>query len=456
MALLTFDVNYNHLFFFLIFVVYLIRELIKQKVDEFIGSNNEACEYKISNKAIIRLFNIYIYAISNLFAFFFFCIIKIRTKKQKRFLSGIVAYKKSNIQLINSGSPIRKSILFKRTFYVSLFDFLAQFIVFFIYLVAVKDDSEAITRYKLDCFNTIEILSRYILSRILLKSFFYRHHYLALGVNLFCLIILFIFIDCEKFKGNPVSNFIFIISRIVSITLFSLEDVEGKISMTKDFLSPYSLLIFKGCYEIIMLIIITIPFIYIDFGNGNVFSKMNVFINGGLKFLLTFLLMIANFVYNTFIWIIIDKFSPNDLAMVSFIEGMTYKILILIKRGDLNMETSQIILSIIIYIILAIGICIYSEIIIINKYGLDEYTKKKIGLKGEEDTKQTRLSYDYDCGGSSCLNELEMDNKFEKSSTKDMEKVGKKLINPIKKENKSRAKTILQTINIMYCDQPYD
>ena len=171
--------------------------------------------------------------------------------------------------------------------------------------------------------------------------------------------------------------------------------------------------------------------------------------------------MITNFLYNTFIWIIIDKFSPNDLAMVSFIEGMTVKIFIPLiiqtNRNQTNtISISELILSIIIYIILAIGICIYSEIIIINKYGLDEYTKKKIGLKGEEDTKQTRLSYDYDCGGSSNLNELEIDNKFEKSSTKDMEKVGKKLINPIKKENKYRAKTILQTINIMYCDQPYD
>ncbi len=34
--------------------------------------------------------------------------------------------------------------------------------------------------------------------------------------------------------------------------------------------------------------------------------------------------------------------------------------------------------------------CIHSEIIIINKYGLNEYTKKRLGTKGDEDVELTR------------------------------------------------------------------
>ena len=40
--------------------------------------------------------------------------------------------------------------------------------------------------------------------------------------------------------------------------------------------------------------------------------------------------------------------------------------------------------------ILIIGVSIHSEIIIINKFGLNEYTKKRLGKKGDEDVELTR------------------------------------------------------------------
>ena len=43
------------------------------------------------------------------------------------------------------------------------------------------------------------------------------------------------------------------------------------------------------------------------------------------------------------------------------------------------------IIQIIIFILLIIGICIHNEIIVINKWGMDEYTKYKIAKKGDDD-----------------------------------------------------------------------
>ena len=98
--------------------------------------------------------------------------------------------------------------------------------------------------------------------------------------------------------------------------------------------------------------------------------------------------MILNFIYNIFIWIIIDRFSLNDYSMSTVIEGLTAKLIILIYDEEFN--KSLFIVGGIIYIILIFGLCIFSEIIIINKCGLNECTKKYIGSKGYEDYNLTR------------------------------------------------------------------
>ena len=110
-------------------------------------------------------------------------------------------------------------------------------------------------------------------------------------------------------------------------------------------------------------------------------------INDPLQIVLYFISIILNFAYNIFIWIIIDRFSPNDCAMAMVIEGMIEKIFVL--KNNKEFKAHLFILSFIIYFILIIGICIHSEIIIINKYDLNENTKSRLGTKGEEDFELT-------------------------------------------------------------------
>ena len=59
------------------------------------------------------------------------------------------------------------------------------------------------------------------------------------------------------------------------------------------------------------------------------------------------------------------------------------------KSNNVEFNIGITIFYFIIYFILIIGICIHNEIIIINKYGLNEYTKKNIGEKGNEDLELT-------------------------------------------------------------------
>ena len=53
-------------------------------------------------------------------------------------------------------------------------------------------------------------------------------------------------------------------------------------------------------------------------------------LNGFKNIIFVFLSMIMNFAYNVFIWIINDRFSPNDYSMSTVIEGLTAKLIILI------------------------------------------------------------------------------------------------------------------------------
>ena len=93
-----------------------------------------------------------------------------------------------------------------------------------------------------------------------------------------------------------------------------------------------------------------------------------------------------NFLYNVLIWTINDRFSPNDLAMIMILQGFQDRIFVLLfdyQKFKEDLFESIYLMSI--YFILIISASIHSEIIIINCCGLNEYTKKNINIKSEED-----------------------------------------------------------------------
>ena len=202
---------------------------------------------------------------------------------------------------------------------------------------------------------------------------------------------------------------------------------------------------YKGVYEIIILLICSIPFLFYKRDGKIIFSKMNVFLNSYTKVFFYFMLMICNFSYNIFIWMIIDRFSPNDYAMAMVIEGITDKLFILFENKDFN--TVLFILGFIIYLILIFGICIHSEIIIINKCGLNEYTKNSVGAKGDEDY---ALATCIDRGNTFSFDEEEIKQKkdLKRYSTIETEKMGIFKSNLDENNSKSRSKTIKNPLNM--------
>ena len=436
MSLFSFEINFNHIFFFLIFVSYFVREIVQKKLN----SKLENSDYTFGNSknSTRKLFNIYVYTLSNFISFFCQCIIKYRTKREQRNSDELLNMTKSSkdVQLIYSGQPINKKKLLKRTFFLTICDFFAQFSVFLLYFF-INDDSKFQKKVKFDMLPIFTIITKYILSKILLRQRYYMHHYLSFAINIFCLIILASF-ELSEFDYS-LANILYLLIRIFSQVTYSLEDVIGKMALIEEFLSPYTLLIYKGIYEIFILLICSFPFLFIKKEGKNIFEKMQVFIDNFTILFLYLILMILNFIYNIFIWIIIDRFSPNDYSMSTVIEGLTAKLIILIYDEKFN--KSLFIVGGIIYIILIFGLCIFSEIIIINKCGLNEYTKKYIGNKGYEDYDLTRKTgIDFSDLGEE---ERKKNNIIERKSSKENQNIhGKLSINLNDMDEKSRSKSI--------------
>jgi hypothetical protein len=205
-------------------------------------------------------------------------------------------------------------------------------------------------------------------------------------INLICLILISI-IDVYKIYNNWDVNYIFFLILIIFESIcYALEDVIGKKALIEEFLSPYSILFYKGIYETVLLIIFSIPFFFIRIEDENIFYIFVMKLNNFKNIFFVFISMTMNFSYNVFIWIINDRFSPNDLAMVMVLKGFLDKIYLLIFDYEkFKEDLFEAIYLISIYFILIISASIHNETIIINYCGLNEYTKKNINIKSDKD-----------------------------------------------------------------------
>ena len=155
----------------------------------------------------------------------------------------------------------------------------------------------------------------------------------------------------------------------------------GKRVILSGYISIYLLLVIRGLIKIIFVIIFSL-FMYI-------LDIENYFINIGYCFkgirLLYFILnIIIYFFENIFIWIIIDRFSPNHIPL-AIIFNQIFNFIISLIMTD-NLDSSNILgydlyIRLFLYIILIIGVLIHNEIIVINICGLASDTKYFLNLK---------------------------------------------------------------------------
>lgn len=135
-------------------------------------------------------------------------------------------------------------------------------VIYYLVKNEYKLDVEEVNLNSSLIFNIIFII---ILSKFLLHTDLYRHHYFSSFIMIICLLVLVILDVIQIFQqdDNKLFSIIYMLLRIVRVLFYSLEDVIGKVILLYQYFTTYSLLLNKAIIEIISSIIFSFPFIFI-------------------------------------------------------------------------------------------------------------------------------------------------------------------------------------------------
>ena len=226
----------------------------------------------------------------------------------------------------------------------------------------------------------IDIFFRYIFCSIILKSSFYKHHYLSMiltGLGFVPLIIINIYdlVSNNSDKNNGIINkiIIYLILYIIRIILYSLEDVFNKVALNKLLFRPYELMFYKAVCQIIPLIGISIVAILIGDFDGYYNNNINLL---SVEIFYRFAFIICTIFRTISLLTIIEQLNPSHLSILKSLEFIFFFIILTIwnKINYNHWIPSNFIIELICCIILFLGAAIHNEMIIINIKGYLECT----------------------------------------------------------------------------------
>ena len=169
---------------------------------------------------------------------------------------------------------------------------------------------------------------------------------------------------------------IFGLKRIISLVLYSLEDVYAKILLSYDSISPYTYLFYRGVFLNILSLLYSIIFIFVDLPDEKgvkscIFTRLWKVYEVRLNILLYIILLFVIYLFNQNVLLIIDKFSPIHYAVATVLETFGSLIISIIYK-DINV--GEFFIKFAIYFISIIAALIYNEFIVLNFCGFQKYT----------------------------------------------------------------------------------
>ena len=309
-----------------------------------------------------------------------------------------------NIELIYVDNNIEKEMkrsrrILKFIIIVSIFDFLAIYsnVTFSIIL---KNNNFIIKKIKMNSFVLFNIITKYILSILILHSPFHKHHYLALGINLIFLIVLVI-LDILSIEEKR--QYFYILMKIINVIFYSFEDAFAKILLSFDSISPYIYLLYRGICVNILAFIYSIIFIFVKIPDENgkkscVFTRFWKVYDNKLNILFYIILALFEYLENLNIFLIIDKFSLIHFAVASIME---YFGILLISIIYSEIRISDFFIKLAIYFVLIVSALVYNEFIILNFCGFEKYTQLFLQKEAKKEIKQNFLDNNEDSDSTS-------------------------------------------------------
>ena len=235
------------------------------------------------------------------------------------------------------------------------------------------------------------ILSKYVLSIIVLHLSIYKHHYLSLALNCLFLVGLVIY---DIISISEARTYLYVLMKIVVVILYSFEDVYAKILLSIDSVSPYIYLLYRGICVNILSLLYSLVFVFVKIPDENgqksiVFTRFWKLFENKLKILLYILLLFVEYFWNLNIILIIDKFSPIHFAVASILENIGS---LLISIIFVEIDIKEFFIKLALYILLILAALLYNEFIILNFCGLQKNTQLFLQKKANKDIQQAIIN----------------------------------------------------------------
>ena len=294
--------------------------------------------------------------------------------------------KKSHQLIYNDLSKTKKKNKYILLIFMSIFDFLGRGIDL-IYLLFF--DSRKLQPRHISWLISVDILSRIFFGRVVLKIKLYKHHKYSLILCSIGFLIMAIFslqsiLFGEEGEYNKLNNWAYIIFIIAQKIFYSSGDTMSKILLTDKFLLPHYLMFYKSLICFLMFIIM-VPILFLTSHlNFNNFEKLFETGDPNLHILLKALLIISGFFACFSIFKIIDIFSPIHVGFLNVASALLYVIRFTIFADETE-QLIYLIFYIICLLVVGFGTLVYTEIIIVNAWGLNEYTHEGFLIKEQLD-----------------------------------------------------------------------
>ena len=366
--------NRNHFLFLSYFIISIIKNIVNNKIK--------------TSKDIIQTFHkYYISSLSDLLSIIPIIIIEVRSKSISYF-KGL--RKDSSKKYYTKANKKRKMRIIKLSILISILDFLALYINV-TYNIIITAANFVIKKVTISSDVFFNVISKFALSTLILHLPIYRHHYLSLAINIILLIVFLIF---DILKITEAKEIIFGLKRIISLVLYSLEDIYAKILLSYDSISPYTYLFYRGIYLNIVSLLYSIIFIFVKLPDEKgvkscIFTRLWKVYEHRLNILLYIILLFVNYLFNQNVLLIIDKFSPIHYAVGTVLETFGS---FLITTFDGKVEVGEFFIKFVIYFISILAALIYNEFIVLNFCGFQKYTHLFLLKKANKDLELTIIN----------------------------------------------------------------
>ena len=340
--------NFNYIYFLFYILTYIVTLVIDNFLEpEEIQANDSKNEgydifyYRI-NVAIIDIFSL---NVSDFIAIIPYLIRKKLSQSNNNNddnnNNNESSETRESIKLIyneESGVNIQRKYVILYLILIATLDFLKEFMFVLYYIIFPNLDLDI---YPFSFTAIFDIILQFVFSYLILRIHFYKLQRFSLYLNIAILIIILIF-------------------------------DYGKKLILYAYISIYKLLIMKGIIKLFYNAIFSLIVLIVKKG---IFIIFKVYFSE-LKYILLIIgKIIANFFNELFLWIIIDRFSPNHTPLILIGEEICNFALDLIFVGKFHIMGFFKYIRIVLYLISLFGVLLHNEIIVINVCGLGSDTK---------------------------------------------------------------------------------